>query len=119
MRRGTLALSILVAVVASLAFVPTVASATTAYCGILVQPFSRCTSSVFGVFHYNEARYPGSGTVSVCERADAQSGVLLSRFCHDNVAGSGGDLTNVGSPSSLYVGNNSDHQHTVDGSAST
>ncbi|MCW3047306.1 MAG: hypothetical protein JWO74_1590 [Solirubrobacterales bacterium] len=83
------------------------------YCGILVAPYSPCTSSTSGVYNYNEASYPGTGTVSVCEKVYDQYG-LVSRFCHDNVAGSGGQI-GVSRYFDMYVGNNSGNQHTVDG----
>jgi hypothetical protein len=83
------------------------------YCGILVEPYSPCTSSTTGVYYYNEASYPGTGTVSVCEKVYDQYG-LVSRFCHDNVAGSGGEI-GISRYFDMYVGNNSGNRHTVNG----
>src|SRR5690349_17868477 len=68
------------------------------YCNVLVPPTTNCAdasggSYVGGVYYANEAYYPGSGTVSVCERANYQSGgAQVSRRCANNDVGSAQDL---------------------------
>lgn len=81
------------------------------YCGYLVAPYSRCPSSGgYNRFVGNRATYPGSGYVSVCERANGSIGTV-SRRCAFTTVASGSDL-----PSGyvrIYVGNNDNNRHTV------
>jgi hypothetical protein len=101
------------------------AASTTKYCGTLVSPNSACGGWLwyqFGSF-FNEAEYPGSGTVSVCEHAYlgyGNGGTTISRRCANNGVGSYEDLYyyyDVSDEVSTFVGNNSGTTHTIDGYA--
>lgn len=90
------------------------------YCGTLVPAFSQCTDTRNGLaLQGNRATYPGSGSVSVCERVERGSdGALLSRRCAITTVASDGDLPN-GPSNNAIVGNNDNGQHTVNGRAVT
>lgn len=67
----------------------------------------------------NVAQYPGTGTVSVCQRViSLEGGNTLSRRCRNNTAGSETDL-NAYPRAHKYatVGNDSNYRHTIDGTA--
>ena len=106
------------------------ASATTSadigYCQIAVAPHTACPDAleyfVSGVKNLsNHARYPGSGTVRVCQHSyywNGTSWVTLSRTCANTAVTSGSDLyRNYGNGYWLLltVGNDSDSTHTING----
>lgn len=94
------------------------------YCGYLLNPSQRCdalgypnTKQTHSATDQNRARYPGSGTISVCERIEyGYGGALLSRVC-GNSSGSFSVTSGWSSFgfSTSMVGNNSPWAHTVDG----
>lgn len=64
-----------------------VASAfTNTYCGVLINQGSWCGDGSDHSYYWNRATYPGSGTVTVCERMliEDTSTVRQSAACGDN-----------------------------------
>jgi hypothetical protein len=90
------------------------------YCMHLVPPFTACDQFVGSIpAQGNRATYPGSGTVSVCEKVlRANDGTQISRRCANTTVASGTDLPN-GPANNCFVGNNDNGQHTVNGKAVT
>lgn len=90
------------------------------YCGYLVPPKSQCDDRRYSLpLQGNRATYPGSGSVSVCERVERTTGgELISRRCAYGTVASGSDLPN-GPSNTAIVGNNDDSRHTVNGKAVT
>src|SRR5689334_22618232 len=78
----------------------TASAADIGYCQILVNPHSVCSDQlvvwVSGVKNLsNHARYPGTGTVRVCQHSyywNGSSWVTLSRTCANGNVTSGSDL---------------------------
>ena len=92
------------------------------YCGVLTPPRTACSQvadSNSAYFYDNQAIYPGSGTVSVCQKVYLYStGSMISRRCANTIVGTAGDLSPyAGRRMIAYVGNNSDYAHTIDGYA--
>ncbi|MGN6187339.1 MAG: hypothetical protein ACTHOE_00440 [Conexibacter sp.] len=103
------------AAMAVLALGSTAASATTTqYCNQLVAPMTACPATFSGVANRNVAQYPGSGTVSVCERVNEYNGLQISRRCANNYVDSALDLCPYTAiDMTLYAGNNSSFSHTI------
>lgn len=123
-RWHTLAAVLIVAsLVMALAVIAMVAPATsraatlTEYCKILVDPYSQCSRRPpLDNWGFNHANYPGSGTVSVCERADTVEGAMVSRRCRNHAVGSADDLDYYAAHNfytRLSAGNNSGSRHTI------
>jgi hypothetical protein len=87
---------------------------TTQYCNQVVAPMTACPAVYSGTTNQNIAQYPGSGTVSVCERATEYNGLTVSRRCANNYVDSAQDICPYTSiPMNLYAGNNSSWDHTI------
>lgn len=90
------------------------------YCGWVVAPNSPCSDSRNGTNIFaNVADYPGTGTVSVCQRVTSlEGGNTLSRRCRNTQASSETDLNAYPSAHKYAtVGNDSDYRHTINGTA--
>jgi hypothetical protein len=101
--------------VAALAYVSVAYAASSNYCGILTPPESQCSdrSLVVANAQRNAAGYPGTGSVSVCQRLERPSdGFLRSRTCAINYTQTvSSDYGN----SQGIVGNDDNNNHTVNG----
>lgn len=113
-RRAAVSLCGLVALCALALGSGSAGATTTQYCNQLVAPMTACPATFSGVANQNVAEYPGSGTVSVCERVNEYNGSQISRRCADNYVDSGLDLCPYTAiDMTLYAGNNSSYTHTI------
>lgn len=105
----------LLLLVSSVAFVRDASAATQQYCRVLVDPHTYCWDEPFQRYYtLNVVFYPGSGSVSVCEKVRGPDLNQISLRCGTNYANSGTDTHPYqGKGLRLNCGNNSNNRHTL------